>query len=632
MQFANSHLLPLILAIPLIYLAIRYFVVNNHRKLSEFADENLLEEIVDNYHKQKRSSLRRPFWTVLLCLLLLLGIFRPQMGFTWKESRKLGVDIVVAVDVSESMLANDLKPNRLTHARRELLDLLAQVKGDRLGLVAFAGVAFTETPLTLDYGAFRNFISSLSPGLIPIRGTNIEAAINESIATLQKGDRNEKKIAGRSKAIILITDGEHFEGELSSIKQKISALDIGLYIIGIGTQEGAPIITPKGHKRDKNGNIIISKLQPAALQQLAIDTGGLYVNSISSDQDTIAIYDLGIRKQLKQGELAGGKTKRWNEQFQIPLLFALALILLGPWGQLLSIASQIKLSNNQRNTTSCFLLITLSIYSMFLMAPQKANAEWEIQSVESIGKEALEDFSAGKFDESLEKFQKAAQENDSDYRIKSGLGANYYRLGKFQQAKQEFSQAAELANQKNNKARALFNAANSMVQLGDYQGAIAAYEKSLSYNVDDKETSENLAYAKRLLEQEQKENKKQSKDKDKDKDNKEQTENKRKDNNQQQEEDNQKKEQEDREKQADEQKKSEEEEEEEEKKREKEQQEKQEEKPEQTGEKKTPRELNKADMQLDAIEEKRVARFNYRFKKAMKQLEEENRVVPEKDW
>jgi len=283
MQFGNTEFYPALLLLPLLFVFVRAATKKQQRSLYSFADETLLPEVQKEYKRSKRARSLRSFWSLVVATLLMAVLLRPQWGFTWKESSKTGIDLVVAVDVSESMLATDVKPNRLVRAQRELIDLLNQVKGDRLGLVAFAGVAFTETPLTLDYGAFRSYISSLNPSLIPIHGTNIESALRESIRTLQKGQGNiatGKVLKNRAQAILLITDGEHFEGDLSGIRKEISELGIQVYIIGVGTEEGAPIPTPKGHKRDKLGNVIISKLQAAAIQQLAVDSGGIYVNSI----------------------------------------------------------------------------------------------------------------------------------------------------------------------------------------------------------------------------------------------------------------------------------------------------------------------------------------------------------------
>ena len=180
---------------------------------------------------------------------------------------------MVAVDVSESMMVEDVKPNRLGRAHRKILDLLAEFRGDRVGLVAFAGVAFTETPLTLDYGALRSYVTSLNPSLIPIKGTNIEHAIKESIRTLEKGGLSaESSLSDRSRAIILITDGEEFDGDLSKVSQLAEEKKIALYIMGVGTVEGGPIPSLKGYKRDNQGIVVISKLRPDELQVLASKT------------------------------------------------------------------------------------------------------------------------------------------------------------------------------------------------------------------------------------------------------------------------------------------------------------------------------------------------------------------------
>ncbi len=174
MQLANIHLWWLILSVPLVFLLFRHHERLRLKKLQRFADMQLLPQLIENFSARRRAARYEVYLLTLVTLLLVITLLRPQWGFIWKESKRKGVDIVVAVDVSESMLAQDVRPDRLTRARREIQDLLDSFHGDRVGLISFAGSAFLECPLTLDYGAFNLFLTAISPQLIPIKGTNIE--------------------------------------------------------------------------------------------------------------------------------------------------------------------------------------------------------------------------------------------------------------------------------------------------------------------------------------------------------------------------------------------------------------------------------------------------------------------------
>ncbi len=699
MQFGNSHFLLLIGLLPLLFFLVSWLQHKRQQQQSTFADTSLLAHLQTNFQQSQKRRHYRAWLSTLVALAAVIAILRPQWGFTWKESSKSGVDIVVAVDVSQSMLAEDIKPNRLVRARREVIDLIEEIKGDRIGLVAFAGVAFTETPLTLDYGAFRNFVSSLEPSLLPIKGSNIEAAILESIRTLQKGQESASA-SRRAQAIILITDGESFDGDVVAAGKRAADFGIQIYIVGIGSLQGAPIPSASGYKKDKNGKVIISRLQPTVLEQLAKDTNGVYVQSISSDEDTLAIYEMGIRKQLEAKTLKWGRAKRWNEHYQIPLLGAVLLLLFGPWGQLWSLSRRknqdaTPLERSSKIANLGAILFYICFYSVSQLAlPQLASA----QTAEALGAKAREAFEQGDFKTALDQFSKAVLQDESDYRFRVGQAASHYRLREFEKAKTGFFESAALAQDPASKAQALYNAGNSMVQLKEFEDAIKTYEASLALVPEDQETQENLAYAKRMLEQQKqqenqdnddKENKdskkqqeKEKKKKDKKKDSKKQSqkqkekenaEEKEKENKESGDPDKEDQEKEDpqlsdqenqeqqsndpqdsdrqsqdqqREKDSDDEKEKQQSEQEDSEQKENESEEEVESQAEESAEKEKEATARKPDtgkekqpqldpasqMQLESVEEKRNARFNYRFRKAMNQLKLDKQKPPEKDW
>ncbi|NOY53388.1 MAG: VWA domain-containing protein [Deltaproteobacteria bacterium] len=260
---------------------------------------------------------------VVAIALSIVALARPRWGFRWEEIRRRGVDIVVALDVSQSMMATDVDPNRLERAKRKIQDLLTMLRGDRIGLVAFAGSSFIQCPLTLDYGAFRIFLDGLSPDLIPVPGTAVARAIETSLTAFDPKLRT-------SKAIILITDGEDHGGNPLSAAKKAKEAGVKIFTIGIGKREGAPIPLAGpggGFKKDHSGNLILTRLDEETLKKIALTTGGAYVHSVTGDMDLQSIYLKGIRMGMKQTELATRRKKRWTERFEWPLMAAVFLLI-----------------------------------------------------------------------------------------------------------------------------------------------------------------------------------------------------------------------------------------------------------------------------------------------------------------
>ncbi|MBF0279812.1 MAG: VWA domain-containing protein [SAR324 cluster bacterium] len=315
MNFLHVNFLLGFLIIPFM-LALHIYGQRQRKKfLREFVDERLWSHLLavpSIFNKR-----------VKLLLLLggvvmgILALAQPRWGFQWEEVPHHGVDIIIALDVSRSMLAQDINPNRLTRAKREITDLLNLVEGDRVGLVAFAGTSFLQSPLTLDYRAIELFLDGLDTDLISIQGTAIGHALQTSIQAFSDTPRD-------ARAVILITDGEDHSGNLEGIADMASRAGVKLFIMGIGRPEGAPIPDAKGGFTKHEGEMVLSKLNEAALQKLALATGGSYVQSITGDLDLEKIYFQDIRSSLVSKELQSTRRQLWNEQFQ---WFVLVVIL-----------------------------------------------------------------------------------------------------------------------------------------------------------------------------------------------------------------------------------------------------------------------------------------------------------------
>lgn len=288
--------------------------------LGLFAQQHLLAALIPATDRRRQWV---KAWTVIAALaLMIVGLAQPRWGFSWETLTRRGVDIMIAVDVSQSMKATDVEPNRLERAKRELVDLLGMLKGDRIGLIAFAGAAFVQCPLTLDYGAFRMFLDYLDPTLIPVQGTAIGDAITKATSAFDEKNPN-------SRALILITDGEDHQGDPLGAAKKAKEKGITVYTIGIGATEGAPIPNPDGSGfiSDRSGNMVISRLDEDTLRRIALDTGGAYARSTTGDIDLETIYEDGIRQDIAAQDLTSGRQKRWEERFQWPLGLALLLLL-----------------------------------------------------------------------------------------------------------------------------------------------------------------------------------------------------------------------------------------------------------------------------------------------------------------
>lgn len=327
MRFARPEALWLLWLVPAAAVFLLVAFATKRRLLARFASPELLARLTSGVSPARQVTKAALVLLALASGLLSLAHF--QYGFTWEDVKRRGVDIVIALDVSDSMLVEDADTggslSRLERARREIVDLLRILQGDRVGLVAFAGTAFVECPLTLDYGAAEIFLSAIDTDLIPVKGTALGEAIRTSIEAF--GNPSTEG----SRAILLITDGEDHGGEAQKAAEEAKAAGVKIFVIGIGRDEGSPIPMPGGgFRRDAEGEMILSRLDEPALQRIALTTGGRYVRSVTGDVDLEQIYLLGIKASLEDQELAGKRRQRWQDRFQWLLAVALFALMAEP--------------------------------------------------------------------------------------------------------------------------------------------------------------------------------------------------------------------------------------------------------------------------------------------------------------
>ena len=248
-----------------------------HRQLSQMVSVSLWSKMVPHLSFTRRFWKRVLLFVGLVCVIL--AYLRPQYGVVFEAVERRGHDIYIAFDLSKSMLAQDIRPSRLAHAKREVFGLIDELQGDRIGLIAFAGDAFIQCPLTSDYSALKLVLDVLDPALMPVPGTDVATAIKKARLSFER-------VSGRKKPIlILISDGESFENDPVKSAQVAAEMGMTIYTIGIGTASGEPIPELNnnrqlvGYKKDKDQEVVVSKLNEGLLRQIAQETGGRYFNS-----------------------------------------------------------------------------------------------------------------------------------------------------------------------------------------------------------------------------------------------------------------------------------------------------------------------------------------------------------------
>ncbi len=306
MRFAAPEFFKWLLLIVPFVLTLLFLHRQRSRKLATLISCTVWKTVLPGYNPKQ--SRRRTVLRVLALLCIGLALARPQWGERWEEVQHRGLDIIVVLDTSKSMLAADIRPNRLQQAKWAVRDFVRNLKGDRIGLVAFAGASFLQCPATLDYAAFTMMLNDVYAGIIPHGGTAIYQALENTADSFEENSEADK-------VIILITDGEDHEGDPLEMLKTLNKENIRLYSIGVGTAEGELIPAEGGgYVKDAQGRVVKSSINETLLEQLARETGGFYVRSAPGDFGLERIYDLGI-SGLQRDEQETQLTKVYKERF-----------------------------------------------------------------------------------------------------------------------------------------------------------------------------------------------------------------------------------------------------------------------------------------------------------------------------
>ena len=317
-RFAHIEYLYALLLIPFFVLLFIWLKQRKKKSLSAFASKEMLNILMPDY-----SPLRSNFKFILYTfgfIFTLIAIASPQFGSKLEEVKRSGIDLIIALDVSNSMKAQDIAPNRLTSSKRAISKLIDKLQGDRLGIVVFGGESYVQLPITNDYAAAKLFVENIDTDLIPTQGTAIGNAIETAISCFYKESKNKK-------VIVVITDGENHEDDAVKIAREAVDKGIIVHTIGMGSAEGAPIPVAGGNfKKDNEGNVVITKLNEAMLTEIAAAGKGIYVRSTNSQIGLNVIYD-EINK-LEKTEYESKSFTDYEDRFQYFLFPALLLLVL----------------------------------------------------------------------------------------------------------------------------------------------------------------------------------------------------------------------------------------------------------------------------------------------------------------
>lgn len=323
MRFRYLGYLVFLVLVPL--LAGFYIFIFKQKKklLSIFGELNLIQKLL-NPNGIKKQKIKSCLLVVAL-FFLILGLSGPQIGSKMVEVKRRGIDIIIAIDCSSSMLAEDIKPNRLERAKYELSSLIDKLKADRVGIIAFAGTAFLQSPLTLDYNAAKMLLDIIDTNLIPHPGTAIGSAIRLAIKSFSQKEKKHK-------VLIILTDGEDHNSDPLSATDEAKKQGIKIYTIGFGSPDGEVIPIRDeagnlvGYKKDKKGETVLSKLDEMLLQKIALQTGGRYYRSAAGEIELDRIYEdiSGMEKKILQSKFQS----LYEDRFQYFIFCGIILLII----------------------------------------------------------------------------------------------------------------------------------------------------------------------------------------------------------------------------------------------------------------------------------------------------------------
>ena len=488
MQFYESNAFIYLWLIPVVFLIFSWGNGERSRRLARWGREDFLEKRLMPGYSSNRKKMAA---AVLLgsFLFAALALARPQWGEEKRKLERKGVDLVFLLDTSLSMLAEDVKPNRLIKSKLEIKNLIRRLKGDRLGMVAFSGSSFLQCPLTLDYSAFLLFVDALKPGYIPNPGTSLSRAIRLGVRAFPEESK-------KFRAILIFSDGEDHEGEIDQAISEAEKAGVRIYAIGVGTPEGEPIPLRSGtdqkitgYKKDRAGAVVVTRLNAPLLARVAKETNGLYLPATAGEKE----IDIILRhlESLGERQLKERLITELEDHFQLFLLLSFALLV----GETLLYSRRV----SPVDTTPITLIVMFILFSGFMDTPRSLVQKGNRQAEEK------------KYQSAVENYRKAQIADPNEPVIRYNLGTTLYQLYGYAEAEKELEQALAQAKDPATKAKVLYNYGNTKYRLGDFDQAIESYKKVLEIDPKDSDAKYNLEFLQKKKSQfEQKRNQSQN--------------------------------------------------------------------------------------------------------------------------
>lgn len=491
-RFEDPIYLYLLAAVPLLFL-IRWLMVRQQKKrLCKFGDLELVRQLMPDVSRWRPAV---KFWLLLGALtLLIVMLARPQMGTKISHEKRTGIETIICMDISNSMLAEDVAPSRLDRAKMMVENLVDHFHNDKIGLIVFAGDAFVQLPITSDYVSAKMFLSSISPSMIATQGTDIAAAVSMASHSFTQQE-------GVGRAIIVITDGEDHEGR--ALEAAADAKDNGMrtYVLGIGSPSGAPIPTGDGdYLKDNTGQTVMTGLNEDMCRQLADAGGGAYIH-VENNSNAQEQLDHELDKLAKK-EISSTIYSEYDEQFQAVGILALLLLIIEIC--ILEIKNpllkNISLFRRTKGVAATVILLLMAV---------GAQAQTDRQLIRQGNKQ----FRLGNAAEAEVSYRKAVEKNQRNPQANYNLGNALMQQRKDSLATAQLEKAAKLETNPLRRALAYHNIGVICQQHQMFSEAIEAYKEALRNNPTDDETRYNLELCKRQQKQQEQNQNQDNKDK-----------------------------------------------------------------------------------------------------------------------
>lgn len=519
-RFEDPIYLYALVLIPVLVLIRWWMMMRQRKRLRRFGDLELVRQLMPDVSRLRPLVKFGLLLTALALLIVMLA--RPQMGTRISHEKRTGIETIIALDISNSMLAEDVTPSRLDRAKMMVENLVDHFTNDKIGLIVFAGEAYVQLPITSDFVSAKMFLSSIEPSLIETQGTDIAAAVNMATHSFTQDE-------GVGKAIIVITDGEDHEGGALEAAQDAKDKGMRVYVLGIGSVKGAPIPIPgtNDYMKDNSGETVMSALNEDMCKQVAENGGGAYIH-VENNSNAQEQLNRELDKLAKK-EISSTVYSDFDEQFQAVGILALLLLILEIC--ILEIKNphlrNIHLFSRKKTVTVILLLLAVGVHA---------------QNDRDFVRRGNQQFRAGKYAEAEVDYRKALERNAKNPQAYYNLGNVLMAQKKDSAAIEQFQQAAKLETNQRRRSYAFHNIGVICQGHQMFGEAIEAYKEALRNNPNDDETRYNLELCKRQQKQQQ-QNQQQQQNKD-NKDQKDKDKNKDQDKQDQQKQDEQKKQQE----------------------------------------------------------------------------------------